>query len=85
MTRFCNDCGVKHLLQDCPADPDKKGNVTLNFIEMIPPSNTPNSSESNIVVPLKAITRAQAQANTNKGKRKLDEENETEATPSEHT
>ena len=36
-----------------------------------------------MVVPLQAITRAQAQATAEKGKRKVDEEIETEVAPSE--
>ena len=55
----------------------------FNYIEILPTYNTPDSSESDIVVPLKDITRAQAQANANKGKAKLNEENETETAPSE--
>ena len=80
LLRFCNDCGVKHLVQDCPLHPDKKGKATLNFIERIPSTRTPSSSKSDMVVPLQAITKAQARATANKGKRKVDEEIETEAT-----
>ena len=65
--------------------PDKKGKTTLHYIEKIPSTGTPSSSESDMVVPLQAITRAQARATTDKGKRKVDEEIETEAAPSENT
>ena len=85
LLRYCNDCGVKHLVQDCPVHPDKKGKTSLNYIGQIPSAGAPSSSESNVVVPLKAITRAQAQAIAEKGKRKIQEETEPEATPSEHT
>ena len=81
MTRFCNDCGIKHLV--CPSNPKNKEKATLNYIEILPISNMPDSYKSNIIVPLQAIIRAQAQANANKGKEKLGEENETEAVPSE--
>ena len=65
--------------------PDKKGKTTLNYIEQIPSTCMPSSSESDMVVPLKAITRAQAQAIVEKGKRKIEEGIETEATPRENT
>ena len=58
LLRFCNDCGVKHLVQDCPVHLDKKGKTSLNYIERIPSTGTPSSSESDRVVPLQAITRA---------------------------
>ena len=61
--------------------PDKKGKTTLNYIETITSTGTPNSSESDMVVPLQAITRAQARAIAEKGKRKVEEVKETEATP----
>ena len=85
LLRFCNDCGVKHLVQDCPMHPDKKGKTTLNYIERIPSIGMPSSSESEVVVPSQAITTAQARATTDKGKRKVDEGIETEAAPSEGT
>ena len=65
--------------------PDKKCKTTLNYIEKVPSTGTPSSSESDMVVPLQAITRAQARAPAEKGKRKVDEEIETEAAPSENT
>ena len=85
MARFCIDCGIKHLVQDCPMHPDKKGKTSLNYVTTLPSTSTPSSSESDRVVPLQAITRAQAQAIAEKGKRKIQEETEPEATPSEHT
>ena len=72
-------------MHDCPMHPDKKGKATLNFIETIPSKGTPSSSEFDIVVPLQAITRAQARATVDKGKRRLDEEIETKAALSERT
>ena len=60
--------------------PDKKGKTSLNYIEQIPSTGTPSSSESDRVVPLQAIMRAQAQANAEKGKGKIEEETEPEAT-----
>ena len=64
---------------------DKKGKTTLNYIERIPSTKTPSSSESDIVVPLQAITKAQEWVTADKGQRKVDEEIETEAAPSENT
>ena len=83
MARFCIDCGIKHLVQDCPMHPDKKGKTSLNYVGKIPSTGMPSSLESDRVVPLQAITRAQAQAIAEKGKEK--EETEPEATPSENT
>ena len=56
----------------------KKGRTTLNYVEVLPPSSNTNSSlESEQVVPLKVITRAQAQKN------KVQNRDNTETTMSE--
>ena len=55
LTRYCVDCGIKHLVQDCPIHPDKKGKATLNFIETIP-----SGAESEGYKYVKVVTRAQA-------------------------
>lgn len=80
LTRFCLDCGIKHFVQDCPKNPDNKGKATvgINLIEILPSTSSPSSSESDVVVPLKAITRAQARA-----KDESKREDEAEPTPSE--
>ena len=77
LMRGCNDCGIKHLVQDCPKVRAKQGIVTLNCVEAIPLSNPASSSDSGEVVPLNAITRAQ------KAKNDAIKENDTEKTPSE--
>ena len=57
---------------------EKKGKTTLNYVEVLPPSsNTNSSSKTEQVVPLKVITRAQAQKN------KMQKENNTEIAMSE--
>ena len=67
-------------MQDCPILIDKKGKATLNYVEVLPSSSNPtSSSESDPVVPLKVITRAQAQA------KNLQKENEIETAPSERS
>ena len=78
MSRSCVECGIKHLVQDCPVLVEKKGKTTLNYVEVLPPSsNTNSSSDTELVVPLKVITRAQAQKN------KVQKENLTESAMSE--
>ena len=53
LTRYCVDCGIKHLVQDCPIHPDKKDKATLNFIETIP-----LGAESEGYKSVKVVTRA---------------------------
>ena len=72
----CADCGIKHFVQDCPVRPKGLGKVTLNFIETIPSTSAPSSSESEKIIPVKVITRAQAQA-------KQKDRDEKKETPSE--
>src|SRR5271156_4647827 len=62
LSRFGIDCGIKHLVQDCPSNPEAKGKATLNYVEVMPSTSAPSSSESEKVVPLKVVTRAQAKA-----------------------
>lgn len=58
LARYCLDCGVKHLVQDCPLNPERKDKATMNLVETCP-SSLGNESEK---VPLaKVVTRAQAQ------------------------
>ena len=59
--RICVDCGIKHLIQDCPSNPEFKGKPTLNYVEIITSSST-SSSESEHIVSVKVVTRAQAKA-----------------------
>ncbi|MCO5585805.1 hypothetical protein L7F22_039737 [Adiantum nelumboides] len=54
----CDDCGVKHLFQDCSQHPTKKGKATVNIVEVLTSSS---GSESEKTIPIKAVTRAQAQ------------------------
>ena len=74
------DCGIKHLVQDCPVMAEKKGKTTLNCVEVLPSSSQPSSSsETEPVVPLKVITRAQAQA------KKIQDGNGNETSSSERS
>ena len=36
LTRYCGDCGIKHLVQDYLVQADKKGKATLNYVEVLP-------------------------------------------------
>ena len=54
--RFCVDCGIKHLIQECPSNPRLKGKTSSNLLESIQ-SPYHSSSKSDPIVP---ITRAQA-------------------------
>ena len=78
LVRYCVDCGIKHIVQDCPVLAEKKQKTTLNYVEVIPSSSQPSSSsETEPIVPLNVITRAQAQA------QKLQEERNLETAVSE--
>ena len=59
--RFCLDCAIKHLIQDCPSNPERKEKTNLHYVEVIH-SNSPSSSETEQVIPIRVITRAQAKA-----------------------
>ena len=59
--RFWIDFAIKHLIQDFSLNPEFKGKATLNYVEIIP-SSSPSSSNSEHVVPMKVVTRAQAKA-----------------------
>ena len=59
--QFCGDCGVKHLIQDCPSNLEAKGKIELKYVKVLP-SESACSSDSDQVIPLKIITRAQAKA-----------------------
>ena len=78
LSRSCVECGIKHLVQDCPVLAEKKGKSTLNYVEVLPPSSNTNSSlDTELVVPLKVITRTQAQKN------KVQNKDNTETTMSD--
>ncbi|MCO5595123.1 hypothetical protein L7F22_049161 [Adiantum nelumboides] len=55
---FCNDCGIKHILPDCPRNPDNKGKTTLNKVGVLPSASS--GSETEPVVQVNVVTRAQA-------------------------
>ena len=78
LMRGCKDCGVKHLIPDCPKLQEQKNTVTLYCVEALPSSNPASSSDFREAVPLKAIMRAQA-----KDKNDALNENKTKPTPSE--
>ena len=50
------------MVQDCPSNPEAKGKVAINYIEVVPPSSSPSLSETELNVPVNVITRAQAKA-----------------------
>ena len=82
LTRLCDDCGVKHLVQDCLMNQEvnAKAPTNLNIIKVWPSTISPSSSEIDVVILIQVVTRAQA--------RELKEENEDgkkETTPSEST
>ena len=62
MNRFCEDCGIKHLVQDCPNNPEANPTVAINFIELLPTTSSPSSSKTEQTVPINVITRARAKA-----------------------
>ena len=64
--RFCVDCGIKHLIQDCPSNLEFKGKTSLNLVELIP-SPCQSSSKSDPIVPINVITRAQVREQEQSG------------------
>ena len=65
-------------MQDWLVLADKKGKVTLNYVEVLPYSSNPtSSSEFDQVIPLNVIMRPQAQA------KELQRGNEIKIAPSE--
>ena len=58
LARYCLECGIKHLVSNCPLNPKKKGKVALNLLETIP-SSSGNKSEG--AKPINVVMRAQAQ------------------------
>ena len=46
LNRSWEKCGRKHLVQDCLVLVDKKGKVTLNYVEMLPSSSNLTSSSN---------------------------------------
>lgn len=58
LIRTCADCGIKHFVQDFPMKPENKGKATVNYIEVMPTTSSPGSSETE-VVPVQVITQAQ--------------------------
>ena len=52
---FCTECGLTHLIVDCPNNPDKRPKATLNVLSTIPSSG----SEEEPKVEVKVVTRAQ--------------------------
>ena len=58
LARYCLECGIKHLVLDCPLNLEKKGKVALNLLETIPSSS---GAESEGAKPVNVVTRDQAQ------------------------
>ncbi|MCO5608162.1 hypothetical protein L7F22_062368 [Adiantum nelumboides] len=55
---FCSDCGIKHILPECPRNPDNKGKATLNKVGVLPSASS--GSETEPMVQVNVVTRAQA-------------------------
>lgn len=55
LAKFCVDCGVKHIVQDYPTNPESKGKkmLSLNWVEVVQSQSSPNTLE---VVPLQVLT-----------------------------
>ena len=52
---YCAECGLTHLIGDCPNNPDKKPKATFNVLSTIPSSG----SEEEPKVEVNVVTRAQ--------------------------
>ena len=55
--RHCLDCGITHLVDDCPLKLEKKENATSSMLET-KPSTSGNESEK--AKPVNVVRRAQA-------------------------
>ena len=49
-------------MQDCPNNPEASGKVAINFIEVVPTTSLPSSSETEQTIPINIITRARSKA-----------------------
>ncbi|WP_208972785.1 hypothetical protein, partial [Escherichia coli] len=72
LNRYCLECGIKHLVSDCPLNPEKKGKATLNILETIPSTSEHENEE---ITPVQVLTRAQRKKNP---ETKLSEEEKSE-------
>ncbi|WP_219824430.1 hypothetical protein, partial [Enterobacter cloacae complex sp. 4DZ1-17B1] len=70
---YCLECGITHLIPDCPKKPNQIRKNTTNVSGIV---QLPSSSENENVVPVEVVTRAQAQ-------KKADENPETKNTESD--
>ena len=75
LTRYCADCGIKHLVLDCPMNPEVKARApaTLNIIKVWPSAGSPSSSETDVVAPVQVVTRARARELKEENKDKREE------------
>ena len=58
MLRYYGGCGIDHLSRDCPNKPKEmgtQGKATLHYVEIV------KEPEENETIPLRVVTRAQAQ------------------------
>ncbi|MCO5552365.1 hypothetical protein L7F22_005876 [Adiantum nelumboides] len=62
LARFCIECGIKHLVVDCPSNPEKN-KQTHTHIHSVTVHPSGSSDENIETVSVEAITRAQARAN----------------------
>ena len=72
------DCGIKHLIQDCPSNLEFKGKTSLNLVELIP-SPCQSSSKSDPIVPINVITRAQVRKQDQSGEESMKPEKSVRA------
>ena len=56
--RHCVECAIKHLVPECPMNPENKRKATLNAVETIP---SPSGTESDGAQTANAVHGAQKQ------------------------
>ena len=76
--RFCTNCKIKHLIQDCLPNLELKGKTSLSMVEIIQ-SSCHSSLESNPIVPINVITRAQARKQEQSGEESMKPEKSVRA------
>ena len=62
MARYYYEYEIKHLVIDCPHNPNIKGKATLNAIKVIPSletTPTPSGEDNEGVKPLNKVSQAQ--------------------------
>ena len=57
MIGYCSECGISHVMPDCPCKPMPKPQESLKIVEVSPTSSGLDTSQK--MVPMNMITRAQ--------------------------